>query len=99
VVGAFKNTYWVVFDEPLHDGMPSDVLVTGDDDAAKRTLIDALAPLPFRFLDAGPLTNSRTVERMTLLERELARRQGHHPRVSWRLWGGGVPAELLAVAG
>lgn len=87
VVGAFKNTFWKVFEEPEREPVPSDVLVTGDDAEARRAVIEALRPMPFRFLDAGVLANSRTVERMTLLSREIALREGHHPVVSWRIWG------------
>lgn len=89
VVTAFKNQFWTVFDAPDREPAPSDVLVAGDDETARRTLIDVLAPLPFRFLDAGRLANSRTIERMTLLEREIALRYGHHPHVAWRIWGQG----------
>jgi 8-hydroxy-5-deazaflavin:NADPH oxidoreductase len=87
VVGAFKNTFWVVFDDPVFPEGPSDVLVAGDDPAAKRQVLELLAPLPFRALDAGGLANNRTIERMTLLGRELAVRHGHYPRISWRLLG------------
>jgi predicted dinucleotide-binding enzyme len=55
-------------------------------------VLDLLAPLPFRTLDAGRLANNRTIERMTLLGRELAVRAGHYPRLAWRLLGGEVPA-------
>ena len=87
VVGALKNTFWAVLDEPDFPEGPSDVLVTGDDDAAKALVCEVLAPLPVRVLDAGPLRNSRTVERMTLLSREIAVRYGHYPRTTWRLLG------------
>jgi 8-hydroxy-5-deazaflavin:NADPH oxidoreductase len=88
VVGAFKNTFWPVLDDPGFADGPSDVLVTGDDDEARRTVADLLAPLPFRVLDAGPLAANRTIERMTLLGRQLALRHGHYPRLAWRLLGG-----------
>lgn len=88
VVGAFKNTWWVVLADPgtFPEG-PSDVLVTGDDAASKDLVMATFAPLPFRFLDAGALVNSRTVERMALLGRELAQRTGSYPRTGWRLLG------------
>lgn len=34
VVGAFKNTFFKVFENPVLDGQQSDVLVTGDDEEA-----------------------------------------------------------------
>ncbi|QMU28643.1 NADPH-dependent F420 reductase [Adhaeribacter radiodurans] len=87
VVGAFKNTYWVVFDNPVLQGLKSDIYVTADDENARQQIKDLLKPLPFRVLDAGLLKNNRTIERMTLLAAELARKAGSHPRISFNLWG------------
>ncbi|HZG76359.1 MAG TPA: NAD(P)-binding domain-containing protein [Paenibacillus sp.] len=88
VVGAFKNTFARVFDAPVHEGTVSDVYVTSDDEAARRAVIELLSGTPFRVLDAGALRNNRTIERMTLFERELAIRRGHPGYVSFRLFGG-----------
>lgn len=87
VVGAFKNTFWVVFDAPVLQGIKSDVFVTSQSEAARKTIIELLKPLPFRVLDAGLLKNNRTIERMTLLSSEMARKAGSHPRISYNLWG------------
>ncbi len=87
VVGAFKNTYFVVFDQPLLQGLKSDLYVTSDNEQALDRVIEALKPLPFRVLNAGSLKNNRTIERMTLLSGELARKAGNYPRVSFNLWG------------
>lgn len=87
VVGAFKNTFWNVFEEPIREGLASDVFVTSDDEEARRTILGLLQGLPFRAMDGGRLRNNRTIERMTLFERELAIRNGHYPYVSWRLFG------------
>ena len=87
VVGAFKNTYWVVFDTPEFGGIKSDVYVTSNDENARVKVIGLLKATPFRIFDAGVLKNNRTIERMTLLEKELATKAGNHPRVSFHLWG------------
>lgn len=87
VAGAFKNTYWVVFDNPEYGGIKSDIYVTANDELTRKIIIDLLTPLPFRVFDAGNLKNNRTIERMTLLEKELAQKAGNHPRVSMHLWG------------
>jgi predicted dinucleotide-binding enzyme len=63
------------------------VFVTSQDEAARKSIIELLKPLPFRILDAGLLKNSRTIERMTLLSSEIARKAGSHPRISYNLWG------------
>jgi len=87
VVGAFKNTYVAALRDPhFHEGV-SDVLVTGDDADAKATVLQLLAPLPFRVLDAGNLRNNRTIERMTLLAREVGRRHHFSRRLSYRMLG------------
>ncbi|RIK62638.1 MAG: dinucleotide-binding enzyme [Planctomycetota bacterium] len=87
IVGAFKNVWWEVFDEPLFGGEPSDVYVVSDDPAARREFLCLAEGTPFRYIDAGPLKNARTVERMTLLSGELGQRCGFFPRMNWRLLG------------
>ncbi len=87
LVGAFKNVFWEVFDAPLFDGAVSDVLVVGDDEAAKRQFLALTEGTPFRYLDAGPLENARTVERLTLLTGRLGRQLRTYPRMNWRLLG------------
>lgn len=85
VVGAFKNVFWEVFDQPDFGGTLSDVLVTGDDEAAKAEFLALAEGTPFRYLDAGPLENSRTVERLTLITGSLGRQLHSYPRMNWRL--------------
>ncbi|MBL0183167.1 MAG: NAD(P)-binding domain-containing protein [Chitinophagaceae bacterium] len=87
VAGAFKNTYWVVFDNPEYGGIRSDIYVTANDNLCRKKIMELLHPIPFRVFDAGLLKNNRTIERMTLLEKELATKAGNHPRVSFHLWG------------
>ncbi|WP_419875858.1 NADPH-dependent F420 reductase [Candidatus Pristimantibacillus sp. PTI5] len=87
VVGAFKNTFFKVFENPVFEDQKSDVLVTGDDEEAVRQFIERFEPLPFRFLHAGRLANNRTIERFTLLELELAVRYGTYPYISLQLFG------------
>jgi predicted dinucleotide-binding enzyme len=87
VVGAFKNVWWEVFDQPKFDGQWSDVYVVGDDAEAKKEFLGLVKGSPFRYLDAGRLANARIVERMTLFSGELGQRQGFFPRMNWRLVG------------
>lgn len=97
LVGAFKNVWWEVLDEPLFDGHPSDVFVVADDAAAKARFLDIVAGSPFRYVDAGRLANARVVERMTLFSGELGQRYGFFPRMNWRLLG--EPRPVLASNG
>ncbi|MEW9702224.1 NADPH-dependent F420 reductase [Paenibacillus sp. SI8] len=87
VVGAFKNTFYKVLEEPIYQDQQSDIYVTGDDESAKKIVMDVFDPLPFRVLDGGGLINNRTIERMTLFERELAIRYGCYPYISFRMFG------------
>ena len=85
VVGAFKNVFWEVFDSPRFGEEVSDVLVTGNDERAKAQFVKLAEGTPFRYLDAGPLSNSRTVERLTLITGRLGRQLDAYPRMNWRL--------------
>jgi hypothetical protein len=85
VVGAFKNVFWEVFDHPEFGETLSDVLITGNDEAAKAAFLRLAERTPFRYLDAGPLINSRTVERLTMITGNLGRQLNSYPRMNWRL--------------
>jgi 8-hydroxy-5-deazaflavin:NADPH oxidoreductase len=94
VVGAFKNVFWEVFDHPQFGETLSDVLVTGDDEAGKAEFLRLAEGTPFRYLDAGPLIYSRTVERLTFITSSLGRQLDSYPRMNWRLLT--QPVELAA---
>ncbi len=85
VVGAFKNVFWEVFDHPQFGETFSDVLVTGDNVAAKAEFMRLAEGTPFRYLDAGPLINSRTIERLTFITSSLGQQLHSYPRMNWRL--------------
>ena len=85
VVGAFKNVFWEVFDHPQFGEELSDVLVTGDDELAKAAFLRLTQGTPFRYLDAGPLIQSRTVERLTFITSSLGQQLNSYPRMNWRL--------------
>ena len=87
IVGAFKNVWWEVFDQPKFDSGFSDVYLVGDDAAAKKEFLQLVRGSPFRYVDAGKLANARFVERMTLFAAELGQREGFFPRMNWRLLG------------
>lgn len=87
IVGAFKNVWFEVFDQPSFDGEFSDVYVVSDDERAKAQFLSLVKGSPFRYVDAGRLVNARFVERMTLFIAELGRRECYFPRMNWRLLG------------
>ena len=87
-VAGFKNTFWTVFESPVQpNGLKSDVLITSDSGKLADEIIKLFEPLPFRFVNAGPISENRTIERMTLLSRNISKRIGFYPRVSWSVWG------------
>jgi predicted dinucleotide-binding enzyme len=85
VVGAFKNVPFEVFDHPQFGNVLSDVLVTGNDERAKAQFMELAAGTPFRYLDAGPLIQSRTIERLSFITESLGRQLNSYPRMNWRL--------------
>jgi predicted dinucleotide-binding enzyme len=85
VVGAFKNVFWEVFDHPQFGDVLSDVLVTGDNPEAKAEFMELAEGTPFRYLDAGPLSHSRTIERLTFITSSLGQQLNSYPRMNWRL--------------
>jgi len=87
VVGAFKNVWWEVFDAPEFGNTVSDVYVVSDDATAKAEFLKLVEGSSFRYLDAGKLSNARTIERMTLFSGELGQRYGYFPRMNYKLLG------------
>jgi predicted dinucleotide-binding enzyme len=85
VVGAFKNVFWEVFDHPEFGETLSDVLVTGDHARDKAEFLRLAEGTPFRYLDAGPLVHSRTIERLTFITSSLGKQLHSYPRMNWRL--------------
>lgn len=87
VIGAFKNVWYEVFDEPMFDEGLSDVYMVSNYEELKEELAKTLKDTPFRYVDAGKLKNARTIERMTLLATELSLRYEYFPRVNWKFLG------------
>jgi 8-hydroxy-5-deazaflavin:NADPH oxidoreductase len=94
IVSTFKWPFWEAFENAEFEGGPMDVVYTGDDEAAKATMLELFRASPWRFLDGGDLASARFTERMTLFCGRLAARYGYLPRVGWRLlgepWQGGT---------
>jgi len=87
IVSTFKWPFWEAFDNPDFDGGPMDIIMTGDDLEAKKTVLELFHATPWRFLDGGGLSQARYTERMTLFCGQLAAKYGFLPRVGWRLLG------------
>lgn len=64
VVAALHHVSSAHLGDPSHS-VDCDVLVCGDDDAAKKTVISLIGDLGTRGLDAGPLENAIALESLT----------------------------------
>jgi len=91
--------FWEVFDHPEFGESLSDVLITGNDAEAKARFLRLADGTPFRYLDAGELINSRTVERLTMITSSVGRQLNAYPRMNWRLLTQPQPETAAAVAG
>ncbi len=64
VIAALHHVSSAHLGDPEH-AIPGHVLVCGDDPAAKATVVELVAQLPARAVDAGPLANAVALEAMT----------------------------------
>ncbi len=76
LVKAFNTTFAAVLHQGRIADQDLDVLLAGDDDDAKATVAALAARAGLNVVDAGALSNARTLERMTLLLVELQGRYG-----------------------
>lgn len=67
VVKAFNTAFASRQAEPVVHGIPADGFVAADDEVAKKTVLDAVASIGFRPVDAGSLAAARTLEGMAWL--------------------------------
>lgn len=67
-------------------GIAIDGFVAGDDETAKKTVLDLVASMGFRPIDAGPLLFARTLEGMGWLNITLNMAGGTWQE-SWKLLG------------
>jgi len=68
VVKAFNTNFSGALWEGAVAGRPLDVFVASDDEEARSTILEVVAQLGLRGVDAGPLASARTLERMVLLQ-------------------------------
>lgn len=72
VLKAFNTTFAATLASKKVGGVPTTVLVAGDDDAAKRTLVDAVKAGGVRAVDAGTLARAHELEALGFLQLTLA---------------------------
>lgn len=87
VMKAFNTVFASRLSDPVADGVPLDALVAGDDEVAKRTVLELVEGLGFRPIDAGPITMARALEWMGFLNISLQIRNEWSWQTSWKLIG------------
>lgn len=92
IVKAFNTTHAPPLAEGQVDDVPLDVLLAGDDEAAKSQVSELVEAAGLRPIDAGRLDNARLLERLTAFQIELSQRYGLDYRLTFKL----LPAELPA---
>lgn len=79
VLKAFNTTLAATLSSKTVGGLPTTVLVAGDDDAAKEALLDVITAGGLRAIDAGSLKRARELEAIGFLQISLAATE----RISW----------------
>jgi len=85
VVKAFNTVFASRMDSGRAKGEQLTVLVAGDDDAAKRKVIELAESIGFDGVDAGPLENARLLEPMALQLIALGYGAGHGTDIGFKL--------------
>jgi 8-hydroxy-5-deazaflavin:NADPH oxidoreductase len=92
LVKAFNTVFAGNQADPFVDGMQLDGFVAGDDQAAKKTVLELVESLGLRPIDAGPLAMARALEGMAVLNISLNMANGLPWESGWKLLGPAVKA-------
>lgn len=76
VFKTFNQTGWENMQNPIYNGKPSAMLVCGDDDEAKKTVLQLVSDIGFEAVDAGKLEVARLIEPFGMTWINLAMKQG-----------------------
>lgn len=87
VVKAFNTVFASQMTEPSVDDVQLDGYVAGDDEEAKRSVLELAGSIGFRPIDAGPLSMARVLEGMALLNITLQIRNGWPWQSGFKLVG------------
>ena len=76
VFKSFNQTGWENMANPSYNGKPSVMLVCGDDESAKKTVLQLVSDIGFEAIDAGKLEAARLIEPFGMTWIHLAMKQG-----------------------
>ena len=78
VVKAFNQIGYENLSNPQFGSQQASTFICGDDEAAKSIVARLGEDIGFDVIDAGPLSNARLLESLTMLWGQLARKQGRN---------------------
>jgi predicted dinucleotide-binding enzyme len=87
VVKAFNTAFAARQENPTVDGVQADGYVAGDDEDARKQVLDLVGSIGFRPIDVGGLGMARTLEAMGLLNITLQIRNNGPWQAAWKLIG------------
>jgi 8-hydroxy-5-deazaflavin:NADPH oxidoreductase len=87
VVKAFNTVFASHQADPVVDGVPLDGYVAGDDDEAKKAVLELVRSIGLRPIDAGPLPMARALEALAWLNISLNMNNGWSWQTGWKLVG------------
>lgn len=76
VFKSFNQTGWENMANPVYEGKATAMLVCGDDDEAKKTVLQLVEDIGFEAIDAGRLEVARLIEPFGMTWIHLAYQQG-----------------------
>ncbi len=87
MVKAFNTLFSSNQADPNVDGIQLDGFVAADDAAAKATVLELVASIGLRPIDAGPLDRAQQLEQLAFLNIALNATNGWSWESGWRLAG------------
>jgi NADPH-dependent F420 reductase len=87
VVKAFNTIFASNDTDPIVDGVQLDGFVAADDASAKATVLELVASLGMKPIDAGPLTRAQQLEQLAFLNIALNATNGWSWQSGWKLVG------------
>jgi len=87
VVKAFNTVFATNQDDPVVEGIQLDGFVASDDTAAKATVLELVASIGLRPIDAGPLSRAQQLEQLAFLNIALNATNGWSWQSGWKLAG------------
>ena len=96
VVKAFNTVFASNQDDPIVEGIQLDGFVAADDAAARATVLELVASIGLRPIDAGPLSRAQQLEQLAFLNIALNATNGWSWQSGWKL--AGAPAADPRVA-